>query len=107
MVAQNVAKPLLTYINNALLGERKPDAPKLTVLVGHDSNIASLLSAMQFQPYQLPQQYEKTPIGGKLVFQRWRDAQNDRELLEDRVRLSVHRTAAQGDAADAANRRSG
>ncbi|WP_268638243.1 histidine-type phosphatase, partial [Escherichia coli] len=67
VVAQNVAKPLLTYINNALLGERKPDAPKLTVLVGHDSNIASLLSAMQFQPYQLPQQYEKTPIGGKLV----------------------------------------
>ncbi|MGO2438231.1 MAG: bifunctional glucose-1-phosphatase/inositol phosphatase, partial [Serratia proteamaculans] len=71
VVAQNVAKPLLTYINGALIGERKPDSPKVTVLVGHDSNIASLLSAMEFQPYQLPHQYEKTPIGGKLVFQRW------------------------------------
>lgn len=82
VVAQNVAKPLLTYINGALIGERKPDSPKVTVLVGHDSNIASLLSAMEFQPYQLPHQYEKTPIGGKLVFQRWHDKKNDRDLLK-------------------------
>ncbi|CAI0803086.1 Glucose-1-phosphatase precursor [Serratia liquefaciens] len=82
VVAQNVAKPLLTYINGALIGERKPDSPKVTVLVGHDSNIASLLSAMEFKPYQLPHQYEKTPIGGKLVFQRWHDKKNDRDLLK-------------------------
>ncbi|SMB41287.1 glucose-1-phosphatase/inositol phosphatase [Serratia proteamaculans] len=82
VVAQNVAKPLLTYINGALIGERKPDSAKVTVLVGHDSNIASLLSAMEFQPYQLPHQYEKTPIGGKLVFQRWHDKKNDRDLLK-------------------------
>ncbi|KFK91903.1 MULTISPECIES: bifunctional glucose-1-phosphatase/inositol phosphatase [unclassified Serratia (in: enterobacteria)] len=82
VVAQNVAKPLLTYINAALISERKPDSPTLTVLVGHDSNIASLLSAMQFKPYQLPHQYEKTPIGGKLVFQRWHDAKSDRDLLK-------------------------
>ena len=82
VVAQNVAKPLLTYINEALISERKPDSPTLTVLVGHDSNIASLLSAMQFKPYQLPHQYEKTPIGGKLVFQRWHDAKSDRDLLK-------------------------
>ena len=82
VVAQNVAKPLLTYINGALIGERNPDSPKVTVLVGHDSNIASLLSAMEFKPYQLPHQYEKTPIGGKLVFQRWHDKKNDRDLLK-------------------------
>lgn len=82
VVAQNVAKPLLTYINSVLIGERKADSPKLTVLVGHDSNIASLLSAMQFKPYQLPHQYEKTPIGGKLVFQRWHDAKGNRDLLK-------------------------
>ncbi|MHC5176606.1 bifunctional glucose-1-phosphatase/inositol phosphatase [Serratia rhizosphaerae] len=82
VVAQNVAKPLLTYISSALIGKEKGEAPKLTVLVGHDSNIASLLSAMQFKPYQLPQQYEKTPIGGKLVFQRWHDKQGDRDLLK-------------------------
>ncbi|MGQ8773858.1 bifunctional glucose-1-phosphatase/inositol phosphatase [Serratia sp. NA_112.1] len=82
VVAQNVAKPLLTYINGVLIGERKPDSPKVTVLVGHDSNIASLLSAMEFQPYLLPHQYEKTPIGGKLVFQRWHDKKNAHDLLK-------------------------
>ena len=82
VVAQNVAKPLLTYINSALISERKADSPKLTVLVGHDSNIASLLSAMKFKPYELPKQYEKTPIGGKLVFQRWHDGKGDRDLLK-------------------------
>ncbi|MCS3407989.1 bifunctional glucose-1-phosphatase/inositol phosphatase [Serratia sp. AKBS12] len=82
VVAQNVAKPLLTYINSALNGADKTHSPKLTVLVGHDSNIASLLSAMKFKSYQLPNQYEKTPIGGKLVFQRWHDAKQDRDLLK-------------------------
>jgi glucose-1-phosphatase len=82
VVAQNVAKPLLTYINSALISERKADSAKLTVLVGHDSNIASLLSAMKFKPYELPKQYEKTPIGGKLVFQRWHDGKGDRDLLK-------------------------
>ncbi|KEY56634.1 bifunctional glucose-1-phosphatase/inositol phosphatase [Serratia sp. DD3] len=82
VVAQNVAKPLLTYINSVLIGERKSDSPKLTLLVGHDSNIASLLSAMKFKPYHLPNQYEKTPIGGKLVFQRWHDTKDNRDLLK-------------------------
>ncbi|MFI8415848.1 bifunctional glucose-1-phosphatase/inositol phosphatase [Serratia sp. NPDC078593] len=82
VVAQNVAKPLLTYINSALNGANNATSPKLTVLVGHDSNIASLLSAMKFKPYQLPNQYEKTPIGGKLVFQRWHDAKQDRDWLK-------------------------
>ncbi|AHG18642.1 glucose-1-phosphatase [Chania multitudinisentens RB-25] len=82
VVAQNVAKPLLTYINSALISERKANSPKLTLLVGHDSNIASLLSAMKFKPYHLPHQYEKTPIGGKLVFQRWHDNRVDRDLLK-------------------------
>ena len=64
-----------------------------------------LLSAMQFQPYQLPQQYEKTPIGGKLVFQRWRDAQNDRELLKIEYVYQSTEQLGQGDAADAAKPR--
>jgi hypothetical protein len=43
-VAQNVAKPLVKYIDNALVTEQAK-APKITLLVGHDSNIASLLTA--------------------------------------------------------------
>ncbi len=46
----------------------RTSAPKITVLVGHDSNIASLLTALDFKPYQLHDQNERTPIGGKIVF---------------------------------------
>ncbi len=47
-VAQNVAKPLVKYIDNALVGEGASKA-KVTLLVGHDSNIASLLTALDFK----------------------------------------------------------
>ena len=59
-VARNVAKPLVKYIDNALVGDGAAKA-KVTLLVGHDSNIASLLTALDFKPYQLPGQYERTP----------------------------------------------
>jgi hypothetical protein len=39
-VAQNVAKPLVKYIDKTLVTEQAK-APKITLLVGHDSNIAS------------------------------------------------------------------
>jgi glucose-1-phosphatase len=71
-VAQNVAKPLVKYIDKTLVTEQAK-APKITLLVGHDSNIASLLTALDFKPYQLHDQQERTPIGGKIVFQRWHD----------------------------------
>lgn len=80
-VAQNVAKPLVKYIDNALVGEGASKA-KVTLLVGHDSNIASLLTATDFKPYQLPGQYERTPIGGKLLFQRWHDSAGNRDLMK-------------------------
>lgn len=80
-VAQNVAKPLVKYIDNALVGEEANKA-KVTLLVGHDSNIASLLTALDFKPYQLPGQYERTPIGGKLLFQRWHDSAGNRDLMK-------------------------
>lgn len=80
-VAQNVAKPLVKYIDNVLVGEEANKA-KVTLLVGHDSNIASLLTALDFKPYQLPGQYERTPIGGKLLFQRWHDSAGNRDLMK-------------------------
>ncbi|SQC93891.1 Glucose-1-phosphatase precursor [Cedecea neteri] len=45
-------------------------------------NIASLLTALQFKPYQLPGQYERTPIGGNILFQRWHDKNSNRDLLK-------------------------
>lgn len=80
-MARNVAKPLVKYIDNALVGDAAK-AAKVTLLVGHDSNIASLLTALDFKPYQLHNQYERTPIGGKLVFQRWHDNGGNRDLMK-------------------------
>lgn len=48
----------------------------------HDSNIASLLTALDFKPYQLHDQNERTPIGGKIVFQRWHDSKANRDLMK-------------------------
>ncbi len=80
-VARNVAAPLVKYIDKVLVADRV-SAPKVTVLVGHDSNIASLLTALDFKPYQLHDQYERTPIGGQLVFQRWHDGNANRDLMK-------------------------
>ncbi|OAT34329.1 glucose-1-phosphatase [Buttiauxella brennerae ATCC 51605] len=80
-VAKNVAAPLIKYIQKALAGSNNK-GPKMTLLVGHDSNIASLLTALDFNAYQLPDQYERTPIGGKIMFQRWHDVNNNRELMK-------------------------
>lgn len=80
-VARNVAKPLVKYIDNALVTDTAK-TPKITVLVGHDSNIASLLTALDFDAYTLPGQYERTPIGGKIVFQRWHDTKANRDLMK-------------------------
>ncbi|PLR32619.1 bifunctional glucose-1-phosphatase/inositol phosphatase [Chimaeribacter californicus] len=88
-IAANAAAPLLGFISQALDGangktpdEQAAQQAKVAVLVGHDSNIASLLAALGTQDYQLPQQYERTPISGAVVFQRWHDSTANRDLLK-------------------------
>jgi len=69
-VAVNVAHPLLKLIKKELSLKKR----KFTFLCGHDSNIGSLLAALEAKPYSLPQSIEKkTPIGSKLVFSKWAD----------------------------------
>lgn len=88
-VARDVAAPLLARVN-ALFED--PAAPNVSLLVGHDSNIGSVLAALGITDYTLPGQYEKTPIGGLLQFERWRD----RGAGEARYRLVyVHPTREQ------------
>ena len=71
LVAANVANPLLKEIQSEL-GE---ESRKFTFLCGHDSNVASVLAALGASDYELPSTVEhKTPIGGKLVFGCWTDA---------------------------------
>ncbi|WP_158784249.1 bifunctional glucose-1-phosphatase/inositol phosphatase [Pantoea sp. BAV 3049] len=81
-VARDVAAPLVDYIRSMLVDEDKANAPKVTLMVGHDSNIASLLTALDFKPYTLPEQNERTPIGGMIQFQRWHDKKNNQELVK-------------------------
>lgn len=71
-VAVNTAHPLLVFINDELHAADR----KFTFLCGHDSNIASVTTALGVKPYSLPEAIEKqTPIGCKLVFEKWADAE--------------------------------
>ena len=68
IVAVNIAHPLLQVMNDELSLNRK-----FTFLCGHDSNIASILAALEVEDYLLPQTIErKTPIGVKFVIEKWR-----------------------------------
>ena len=70
IVAVNVAHPLLVYMKDELNAKNR----KFTFLCGHDSNIASVNEALEVEEYSLPQSIEKkTPIGSKLVFEKWVD----------------------------------
>ena len=70
VVARQVARPLL----QTMLEELKNNSRKFTFLCGHDSNIGSVLAALETEEYSLPQTIEKkTPIGCKLVIEKWVD----------------------------------
>ena len=67
-VAVNVAHPLL----QEMAKELSVPGRKFTFLCGHDSNIASVLAALDVESYDLPQSIEKkTPIGSKLVVEKF------------------------------------
>ena len=72
LVSVNVAHPLLQEIRAELGTEGRI----FTFLCGHDSNVASVLAAMGAEDYLLPEAIEQhTPIGVKLVFERWVNAE--------------------------------
>ena len=67
-VAVNVAHPLLQVI----LEETQNEERLFTLLCGHDSNIASVMTALQAELPELPASVDQiTPIGGKLIFERF------------------------------------
>ena len=70
LVSVNVAHPLLQEIRN----EMEADGRLFTFLCGHDSNVGSVLAALDVEDYVLPNSIEsKTPIGCKVVFTKWSD----------------------------------
>lgn len=86
LVATNVAHPLLAEIGSEL----DADGRVFTFLCGHDSNIGSVLAALQAENYELPNTIEKkTPIGSKLVFEKWTNGNGEQF---GRVRLMYQST---------------
>ena len=68
-VAANVAHPML----QELLAELRTPGRRFAFLCGHDSNIGSVLAALGAEPYNVPAAIEtKTPIGGKILFEKFR-----------------------------------
>ena len=68
IVAVNVAKPLIQYMFDEL---QSPDR-KFTFLVGHDSNLSSVATALDIEEYEVPNAIEKkTPIGSKMVIEKF------------------------------------
>ena len=81
-VSVNVAHPLLEEMEKELQTENR----KFTFLCGHDSNLASVMSALEVEDYSLPYAIEKqTPIGAKLVISRWKDGSGEELISLDLV----------------------
>ncbi|XP_059056444.1 glucose-1-phosphatase-like [Achroia grisella] len=80
VVAMDIAKPLIKYIADLCLGQG--EVPKVTLLMGHDANMFTLLKGMGFKRYSLIDQHEHIPVGSKIVFQKWYDVVTRRNLLK-------------------------
>ena len=72
LVSVNVAHPLLQEIRNEMV----KDGRLFTFLCGHDSNVGSILAALEVEEFELPNALEtKTPIGCKIVFAKWNNSE--------------------------------
>ncbi len=68
LLAANMANPML----RELYAELNTPGRRFSFLCGHDSTLSSVLGALGVQAYELPGAIETaTPIGAKLVFERW------------------------------------
>ncbi|XP_026322556.1 uncharacterized protein LOC113232134 [Hyposmocoma kahamanoa] len=79
LIAKDLSLPLLNYFRNIFLND---NSTKVTLLMGHDANIYTLINSMSFKPYFLPEQYELAPVSGKIVFQKWFDEVKKKDLLK-------------------------
>lgn len=91
-VARNIITPLVSRIGELLPLKRTDNNKKINVIVGHDTTIGSLLTALNVNDYELPGQFEHTPIGGKVVFQRWTDKKTGKDFLKTEY---IYQTTAQ------------
>lgn len=76
-IANDIAKPLIM-----LMREKLKEGIQVTFLMGHDANLMTIGRVLGLKHYVLPKQHEIIPIGGKIVFQKWRDEKSSRDLLK-------------------------
>ncbi|KOB65445.1 Glucose-1-phosphatase [Operophtera brumata] len=82
LLAKDISEPLIKYMTDIFLNKNEP---KVALLMGHDANLYTVLNAMGFKPYSLKKQHEVTPVGGKIVFQKWSDNKTNDFLKIDYV----------------------
>ena len=71
LVALSTTHPLLRELESELRNENR----KFSFLCAHDCTVLGTLSALGVVPYTLPDSIEtRTPIGVKVLFERWRDS---------------------------------
>ena len=70
LVAVNITHPLIQELKSELKNETR----KFSFFCAHDVTVVGTLAALGVEPYSLPESIEtRTPIGVKLLFERWRD----------------------------------
>ena len=71
VIARHLAQPMAACLREELTVPGR----RFTFLCGHDSNLLSVLSALQAEPYTLPGAVEAdTPVSSMLVLRRWKGA---------------------------------
>ena len=110
LVSAHVAHPLLMVIRDELNTEGR----KFTFFCGHDSNLVSVMAALNAEEIELPNSIERNAsIGSKLVFSRWKSPDGkewisvdivyqttsqlqELELLDDTHHPAVYRLSFKG-----------
>ena len=73
-LSRALSRPLLSILQEELNLQRR----KFTFLCGHDTNIASVMGAMEVKDTELPETIEQeAPIGCKLVVEEWQDQEGE------------------------------
>ena len=84
-LSTNLAHPLL----KEMLSELKNEQRRFSFLCGHDSNLGSVLGALGWDEYTLPSSIEKTPIGAKLVIEKWQGSDGQEYVAMNMVYQST------------------
>ncbi|XP_068622102.1 glucose-1-phosphatase-like [Battus philenor] len=80
LVARDIAAPLIKYMTDIFTNAE--ETPRVTLIMGHDANVLTMLNSMEFKTFTLHKQFEKSPVGGKIVFQKWYDNKSKKNLLK-------------------------